>query len=140
MTNYNDRYGFDLLSIFMIFISLILNVFPITRIFSFILLILSFYRAFCKMYYKRRQEYNVFYTYCNKFLALFKKSLPANIPNFHFGNLYPLVESAKNSLNEKRNYKITKCPKCHQKLRLPRGKGKIVVTCRRCSNKFDFKT
>lgn len=140
MTNYNDRYGFDLLSIFMIFISLILNVFPITRIFSFILLILSFYRAFSKKYYKRRQEYNVFYTYCNKFLALFKKSLPANIPNFHFGNLYPLVESAKNSLNEKRNYKITKCPKCDQKLRLPRGKGKIVVTCRRCSNKFDFKT
>ena len=132
MTNYNDRYGFDLLSIFMIFISLILNVFPITRIFSFILLILSFYRAFSKKYYKRRQEYNVFYTYTNKLLNKFG--------NFHFGNLYPLVESAKNSLNEKRNYKITKCPKCHQKLRLPRGKGKIVVTCRRCSNKFDFKT
>ena len=66
MNNYNNRYGFDLLSVFMIFIALILNIFPVTRIFSFILLILSFYRAFSKKYYKRRQEYNVFYTYCNK--------------------------------------------------------------------------
>ena len=60
MNNYNNRYGFDLLSVFMIFIALILNIFPVTRIFSFILLILSFYRAFSKKYYKRRQEYNVF--------------------------------------------------------------------------------
>ena len=57
MNNYNNRYGFDLLSVFMIFIALILNIFPVTRIFSFILLILSFYRAFSKKYYKRRQEY-----------------------------------------------------------------------------------
>ena len=56
MNNYNNRYGFDLLSVFMIFIALILNIFPVTRIFSFILLILSFYRAFSKKYYKRRQE------------------------------------------------------------------------------------
>ena len=55
MNNYNNRYGFDLLSVFMIFIALILNIFPVTRIFSFILLILSFYRAFSKKYYKRRQ-------------------------------------------------------------------------------------
>ena len=95
MNNYNNRYGFDLLSVFMIFIALILNIFPVTRIFSFILLILSFYRAFSKKYYKRRQEYNVFYTYCNKLLGIFNKSLPANIPNFHFGSLYPLVENSK---------------------------------------------
>ena len=38
----------------------------------------------------------MFYTYCNKFLGIFNKSLPANIPNFHFGSLYPLVENSKN--------------------------------------------
>ena len=106
MNNYNNRYGFDLLSVFMIFIALILNIFPVTRIFSFILLILSFYRAFSKKYYKRRQEYNLFYTYCNKFLGIFNKSLPANIPNFHFGSLYPLVENSKNYFNEKKNNEI----------------------------------
>ena len=33
-------------------------------------------------------------------------------------------------------YKVFKCPKCSQKLRVPRGKGKIMITCRRCGNEF----
>ena len=140
MTNYNDRYGFDLLSIFMIFISLILNVFPITRIFSFILLILSFYRAFSKKYYKRRQEYNVFYTYTNKLLNKFGKSIPYNLQNYDLNNFVILFNNIKHKFNEFRNYKITTCPNCKQKLRLPRKKGNIVVTCKRCSTKFDFRT
>ena len=140
MNNYSTRYGFDLLSLFMMFMAFILNIFPITRLFSFILLALSFYRAFSTKYYKRREEYNIFYTYCNKFLGKFNKSLPSNIPNFHFRSLYPLIDNFKKYINEKRNYKITKCPNCKQKLRLPRGKGEIIVTCKRCSVKFDLRT
>lgn len=43
-------------------------------------------------------------------------------------------------LNERRNYKHLTCPQCMQKLRVPRGKGKIMVTCTRCRNKFTTKT
>lgn len=43
-------------------------------------------------------------------------------------------------LKEKRNYIITACPKCAQKLRLPKGKGKIVVTCSKCNSEFRLKT
>jgi hypothetical protein len=43
-------------------------------------------------------------------------------------------------LREKRKYIITNCPKCTQKLRLPRSKGKIIVTCSKCGSEFRLKT
>ena len=35
-----------------------------------------------------------------------------------------------------RDYKIFKCPKCGQKLRVPRHKGKIAIHCRKCGEEF----
>ena len=32
------------------------------------------------------------------------------------------------------------CPKCRQLVRVPRGKGKIAITCPRCKEKFIRKT
>lgn len=32
------------------------------------------------------------------------------------------------------------CPKCKQMVRVPRGKGKISITCPKCSEKFIKKT
>ena len=32
------------------------------------------------------------------------------------------------------------CPKCHQTVRVPRGKGKILITCPKCKEKFQRKT
>ena len=32
------------------------------------------------------------------------------------------------------------CPKCRQMVRVPRGKGKIAITCPRCKEKFVRKT
>lgn len=32
------------------------------------------------------------------------------------------------------------CPKCHQTVRVPKGKGKISITCPRCKEKFIKKT
>ena len=33
-----------------------------------------------------------------------------------------------------------KCPNCAQQLRVPKGKGKITVTCRSCSAVFQEKS
>lgn len=35
-----------------------------------------------------------------------------------------------------RNNRYFKCPKCRQVVRVPRGKGKIAITCPRCHEKF----
>ncbi len=35
-----------------------------------------------------------------------------------------------------REHKYFDCPKCRQMVRVPRGKGKISITCPRCREKF----
>ena len=37
-------------------------------------------------------------------------------------------------------YKVFKCPSCGMKMRVPRGEGKIRVTCRQCGAVFDKKS
>ena len=39
-----------------------------------------------------------------------------------------------------RDHKYFDCPKCRQMVRVPRGKGKIAITCPRCKEKFVKKT
>ena len=35
-----------------------------------------------------------------------------------------------------RDHRYFDCPKCRQTVRVPRGKGKIAITCPRCREKF----
>ena len=49
-------------------------------------------------------------------------------------------ESWQNKAEQKRQFKIFKCPSCGVKLRVPRGKGKIRVTCRQCGATFEEKS
>ena len=39
-----------------------------------------------------------------------------------------------------REHRHYSCPKCRQPVRVPRGKGKIAITCPKCSEKFIRKT
>lgn len=35
-----------------------------------------------------------------------------------------------------RQHRYYSCPKCHQPVRVPRGKGKVAITCPRCKERF----
>lgn len=39
-----------------------------------------------------------------------------------------------------RQHRYFNCPKCRQRVRVPRGKGKISITCPKCREKFIKKT
>lgn len=39
-----------------------------------------------------------------------------------------------------RQHRYFNCPRCHQRVRVPRGKGKISITCPKCREKFTKKT
>lgn len=46
----------------------------------------------------------------------------------------------KAKTTNKKTHKIFKCPKCAQKIRVPRHKGKICITCPKCRTEFIKKT
>lgn len=50
------------------------------------------------------------------------------------------IGSRKKAFAQRKEYRIFKCPKCGQKLRVPRGKGKIAIRCRKCGEEFIRKT
>lgn len=133
-------YGFDMFSVFLILLSAIFNIFGPTRFIGLALIVISLFRAFSKDVYRRQNELNKFTIYANKLLGKFGKRLPSTLPNLNFSSLLFSFNQIKLYMNQQRQYKIIKCPNCKQKLRLPRKKGKIVVTCRKCSLKFDSRT
>lgn len=116
------RYGTDQLSRFMMIFGLILlfisTIFPIKIIYllSIILIIFSYYRIFSKNFQKRHRENEWFLK--------------------HFSSVYHFFPNLKRKLNRNKYYHIYKCPKCKQKIRIPKGKGKIQIKCPKCGDEF----
>lgn len=119
------RYGVDNLNthaLWLVIILLIINMF-IGNIFisivSYALWFIVIYRTFSRQVYKRYAEN--------------EKYLKMILPITQFFNLQ------KKRMSD-RHHKYYRCPKCKQMVRLPKGKGKIVVTCPKCQNKFEKRT
>lgn len=83
---------------------------------SVAILLYSYYRIFSKNLYKRAEENR---TYLNK---------TANI-RYKARNKWA-------QLKQMRTHHIYKCPTCKQKIRIPRGKGRIEIRCPRCKSTF----
>lgn len=116
------RYGADHFNRFLLGVALIAmllsSFFGRTVLYSISLLILLYcsFRMFSRDYDKRYQENNKYLTYKNRFFNIFRKG--------------------KNTVNQRKEYHIYKCPSCKQKIRVPRGKGRIEITCPKCHTQF----
>ncbi len=45
-------------------------------------------------------------------------------------------DAKKKQFAQRKTYRFYKCPQCSQKVRVPRGRGKICITCPKCKNEF----
>ena len=116
------RYGNDELSKFLVGISMvliILNLLTKSGIFNllfWVCLIYSYFRIFSKNYSARYAENQ-------KYLALKNKW------SYKW-------ENHKRMREQKKIYHIYNCPYCKQKIRIPKGKGSIIITCPKCKQEF----
>lgn len=46
------------------------------------------------------------------------------------------LASWKSQLAQRKMYHIYRCPGCKQKIRVPRGRGKIEIRCPKCNTRF----
>lgn len=130
-------YGFDALSLLLVLISLILDLvssfIPANAakwlvIASFVPIILAVLRIMSHNYDARRREND-------RFMAVLRPLVEKKLTDA------PRKAQERAQYREaKKLYRFYKCPACTQKIRVPRGKGKIEITCPRCSMKFIKRT
>ena len=77
------------------------------------------------------------YTY----FRIFSRNIPKrSMENQKFCNLrYDLAikkNNWKKEREQKKIYSFFRCPMCHQKVRVPKGRGKICITCTKCRQEF----
>lgn len=116
------RYGVDAFGKFLlgtVVVLWVINLFANSRFlysWALLLMVYAYFRMFSKNTTKRYQE-NV------KYLQLKNK-------------LVSRVKSEKSQLKERKTHHIYRCPTCRQKIRIPRGKGRICITCPKCKTEF----
>ncbi|MCI8293827.1 MAG: hypothetical protein HFH53_09895 [Hespellia sp.] len=116
------RYGADSLTKFLVITGVIVACLSsISKVRSLYLLawvfiIFAYFRMFSKDYAKRSAENQLFLKKTYKLRCKFA--------------------GWKRRLGQIRQYHIYKCPSCKQKIRIPRGKGKIEIRCPKCNETF----
>lgn len=118
----SGRYGVDQFSRFLLVIAIICMVVSmifrssVCNVIAVALLVLCYYRMLSKNHSRRYRENTVYLKYQ--------------------GNLTGFFRSKKRYLTQLKDYHIYTCPSCKQKIRIPRGKGKISITCPKCRTEF----
>ena len=116
----NDQFGHFLIGLGLVLILLeALTGFGLLTLLADVAVFYALFRMLSRNTYKRREE-NA------KFL---KKANPA----IKWLRLQQTIRKDK-------DHRYFKCPNCSQYLRVPRGKGKITVTCRSCGASFQEKS
>lgn len=116
------RYGVDEMGRIMLWVFLgimLIGVFTnyfIINFIGFAGVIWCYFRMFSKNVNQRYKENIKFIQLKNKIKGVFGKQKYMN--------------------SQKKENHIFSCPNCKQKIRVPRGKGKISITCPKCSKEF----
>ena len=116
------RYGGDQLMVGSLVVYMVLvtasrltNFYPLTLV-AYVIFGWSMFRILSRNIPRRYAENQMFLKYWNKVPKWFR--------------------SQQKYLQDRRIYRYFKCPKCTTRLRVPKGRGKIEVTCPVCKAQF----
>lgn len=119
------RNGYDSLSVtlLLIYVPLELSAIVFTsifiRVFAIVCLLLATYRAFSKDLVARQKE-NLYFVQTTK--KIWKRI------------------SQEKAMMQDRSHCYFRCPDCNKRLRVPKGKGTLKITCNYCKKEFQKKT
>ena len=147
------RYGSDQLSRFTLLLALIMLVLNMifrsrTSVFSWlvwIFLILTYFRMFSKNIRKRYNENTRFLQLKDKVTGKLRGGRRGGTGDSvkdsyrYYQNAYDNARSSGNpnsTMRSDKEHRIFRCPNCDKRVRVPRGRGKIEITCPHCGNKF----
>ena len=122
----NDALSRFLFAAYLVFVVLTLffrhSVFGLVlRLLGMLVVVFYFFRCFSRNIYQRRAENQ-------KFLRAWNP-----VKNY--------VKFCRLRFKERSGVKkLYRCPKCHQTIRVPKGRGKIAITCPKCRFEFIKKT
>lgn len=122
----SGRYGADQLSMAQVIAALVISILgsffgarKVAMVLSDALLIVAFFRMLSKDRYRRAHENKVYLSKTEGARRGFTEWL--------------------NRVKNGKKYRYFTCPKCKQRLRVPRGVGSVTITCKSCGTKFDKK-
>lgn len=120
------RNGNDRLNLFLIVIGIIFIILGVVfrdsagllfNTLTLVIIVLVYFRMFSKNLSKRQTEnakyMEIRYEFISKFRLLREKWVQRN------------------------EYKFFRCPSCRTALRVPRGRGKIMIVCKKCGTRFE---
>lgn len=122
----SGRYGADEFSLFLLIVYLVLSmlaVLPYCNALYAVALsacVFSLYRCFSRNIYRRNAERTWFLGKWSKIKSFFRRK--------------------RRIFKERKTHKFFKCKRCGAVLRVPKGKGRIEITCPKCKNKLTKKT
>lgn len=116
------RYGVDALGKFLLGVSMVFLILSwflptaIPYILAVLCLVYSYFRMFSRNVQKRYLENCTYTRYINMIKGFFQKQ--------------------KSYMTIRKTHHIFKCPNCKQKIRIPKGKGKVAIRCSKCGTEF----
>lgn len=119
------RYGVDALSKVLLgvaFVCAVLSLFfgKLFYLIGLCLLAYIYFRMFSRNYERRYRENRAFLDKTNRIAAFFR--------------------AQKSLMQQRKTHHIYKCAQCGQKIRIPKGRGKVIVTCPKCRFQFQKKS
>lgn len=115
------RYGSDNLNRFLVVVTLVLWALSLVIGTSFYIvgivgLFVIYFRMLSRNIYRRAEENRIYLMYENRVKSYWRRR--------------------KAEWRQRKTHHIYKCPSCKQKIRIPRGKGRIEISCPKCRHTF----
>ena len=120
------RYGVDSFSKFLLVVALVMvlsssffgekQFCTVLYTLGLVVFVYSYFRIFSRNISKRYAENQQFLVKTSKIRSFFAQQ--------------------KNLIQQRKTHHIYSCPSCKQKIRIPRGKGKIEIRCPKCQTTF----